>query len=278
MRGIAVRAIAAVAVFVAAWCVFLYGDTGFLDRTLTVNGETLRYQVYVPIDWTANRSWPVLVHLHGNGAQGADGLRQTSQGTAAIVTAIRQDRRRFPVVIVFPQAQPGTRWSTPRMEQMVLAQLAATTKEFNGDPARTYLAGFSMGGQGVMRMAARSPERFAALVEVAGRLSPRSPNASAEQIAEDVKANPYLADADPFRRTAELLRAKPLWIFHGDADMTVPVSEGRRFAAAMKSAGAVQSRYTELAGAGHIEANEKAWADPALMEWLLAQRLAGGAQ
>ena len=268
---------------VAVWlCIFIgsrttQADTGFLDRVLTMNGEALRYQVYVPVEWTADRTWPVMLYLHGNGPQGTDGLRQTNSGSASIVNAIRQDRRRFPLIIVFPQAQPGTRWTTPRMEEMVLAQLAAASKEFNGD-ARTYLAGFSMGGQGVMRIGARWPNRFAALVEIAGRLSPQSPNATPAQAAEDIKANPYLSDPDPFRRTAEMLQQKPLWIFHGDADKTVPVSEGQRLAAALKATGATLFRYTELPGTGHVDASEKAWADPKLMEWLLAQRRGGGTQ
>ena len=267
-----------VGILLLAWSASISADTGFLDRVLVVKGETIRYQVYVPVEWTAAQTWPVMLHLHGNGSQGTDGLRQTNSATAAIVNAIRQDRKRFPLIIVFPQAQPGTRWTTPQMEEMVLAQLAAAAKEFNGDQSRTYLAGFSMGGQGVMRMGARLPGRFAALVEVAGRLSPQNPTNSPAQTADDIKANPYLADADPFRRTAELLRQKPFWIFHGDADTTVPVSEGQKLAAALKASGAKLFRYTELAGAGHVEANEMAWADPALMEWLLAQRLGAGTQ
>jgi predicted peptidase len=137
-----------IGVLLLAWSASIDAETGFLDRVLVVKGEAIRYQVYVPVEWTATRTWPVLLHLHGNGSQGTDGLRQTNSATAAIVNAIRQDRKRFPLIIVFPQAQPGTRWTTPRMEEMVLTQLAAATKEFNGDQSRTYLAGFSMGGQG----------------------------------------------------------------------------------------------------------------------------------
>ena len=32
--------------------------TGFLDRTVTIAGETYRYQVYVPADYTRSRAWP----------------------------------------------------------------------------------------------------------------------------------------------------------------------------------------------------------------------------
>jgi hypothetical protein len=93
-----------VAVVLLSWSALVDADTGFLDRVWMVKGEAIRYQVYVPVEWTATRTWPVMLHLHGNGSQGTDGLRHTSSATASIVNAIRQDRRRFPVIIVFPQA------------------------------------------------------------------------------------------------------------------------------------------------------------------------------
>src|SRR5438046_747491 len=53
-------------------------QTGFLDRSVAVGGSTYRFAVYVPSDYTADRAWPVLIDLHGNGAQGDDGIRQTA--------------------------------------------------------------------------------------------------------------------------------------------------------------------------------------------------------
>ena len=81
-------------------------ETGFLDRTVTIGAATYPYQVYVPADHTRARSWPVIVFLHGDGAQGQDGLLPTARGLA---DAIRFDRPLFPVVAVFPQAEKGKR-------------------------------------------------------------------------------------------------------------------------------------------------------------------------
>ena len=55
-------------------------ETGFLDRTLTVEGVTYRYQVYVPVDYSADKKWPVVLFLHGAGERGDDGLVQTNVG------------------------------------------------------------------------------------------------------------------------------------------------------------------------------------------------------
>ena len=49
-------------------------DTGFLNRNIIIGSTTYRYEVYVPIDYTPARQWPVIVYLHGNGWQGDDGV------------------------------------------------------------------------------------------------------------------------------------------------------------------------------------------------------------
>jgi hypothetical protein len=80
-------------------------ETGFLDRTMQIERRTFRYQVYVPAEYTADRAWPVVIHLHGGGPQGTDGIKHTMR----IAEQILIDRSRFPVIVVSPQAQPGRR-------------------------------------------------------------------------------------------------------------------------------------------------------------------------
>ena len=47
-----------------------------VDRTVTVDGVTYRYIVSVPIDWTSDRTWPVILFLHGSVGRGSDGISQ----------------------------------------------------------------------------------------------------------------------------------------------------------------------------------------------------------
>jgi predicted peptidase len=140
-------------------------ETGFLDRTVVLAGAAHRFSVYVPPNFSVNTSWPVLVDLHGNGAQGDDGIRQTAH---FLGEEIRLERGRFPLIIVFPRAARGTTWRTPEMQAMVMREIDQATAEFHGDRARTYLSGFSMGATGVYAIAARWPERFAALIAIGG--------------------------------------------------------------------------------------------------------------
>ena len=61
-----------------------------------------------------------------------------------------------------------------------------------------------------------------------------------------------------------------MWAFHGDADDTIPVTESRRMAEALRLSGG-NAAYTEFAGVGH-DAWDPAFAEPDLVPWLLAQK------
>ena len=242
-------------------------DTGFLDRQVTIKGTAYRYQVYVPADFNPSQKWPVIVFLHDNGARGVDGLSQTNTGLASF---IRRDRARVPAIVVFPQAHPGSRWSTPVMHEQVLACLDAAAREFNGDADRYYLMGYSMGGQGVLRLASRWPDKFAALVDISGTVIAKSPSATNEQVALDVQTHPFLNAPDLYRALAQLILVTPIWVFHGDADASVPVEQSRQLVSALRSAGATV-RYTEYSGADH-SIEDRALSEPELLPWLLSQR------
>src|SRR5437899_1695914 len=71
--------------------------------------------------------------------------------------------------------------------------------------------------------------------------------------------------------TARRVGNTPVWIFHGDADDSVPVDESRKMYAALQEAGA-KTKYSEYPGVGH-NSWDKAYAEPELVPWLLNQRL-----
>jgi predicted peptidase len=238
-------------------------QTGFLDRTVSISGKSYRYQVYVPADFRSKESWPVILFLHGSGERGSDGLLQTDVG---FPHAIRQNSSRFPFVVVIPQCSKDAIWSAPDMEAQALAALDASIKEFHGDRNRVYLTGMSMGGYGAWQFAIDNPGRFAALVPICGGVRPPG---DWPELRVKIPASP---SGDPYaEEVARLVGKTPIWIFHGDADDSVPVEESRRMAAALKAAGA-DFKYTEYPGVGH-NSWDKAYAEPDLVPWLLAQSL-----
>jgi predicted peptidase len=247
-----------------------HAETGFLDRAITVGGVVHRYQVYVPAGPApGGKPWPVILDLHGKGPEGLDGLRQTEGG---IAQAIRNNRAQFPVVVVLPQAQPGRRWLDTDMQDLAMAELDRAAAEFQGDPARTYLTGFSMGATGAYRFAYRWPNRFAAMAVIAGRVTTIDVKTYPEADKQaDRLANPFVAAPDPFAALAQGLGRLPILIAHGDVDTTVSIEQSRKLVAALHAAGA-NLTYRENAGGGHVDTAMKIYADPQTLAWLLSHR------
>jgi len=233
-------------------------ETGFLGRSLTVNGDVFRYQVFVPAAYTRDRLWPVILFLHGGGERGNDGLIQTEVGLGS---AIRRFADRFPAIVVFPQSRPAPAAWSGDMAEVALKMLDETEREYATDRDRVYLTGLSMGGSGTWYLAYRHPDRFAALLVACGRIQ-----SNANTRDPVVPA----ADGNPFTALANRLKGTPIWIFHGGADTTVPVDEGRSIAAALAAVGA-DVTYTELPGVTH-NSWDRAYRSPEVATWLLAQR------
>jgi predicted peptidase len=234
--------------------------SGFLPRTVTVDGISYRYQVYVPPEWSADRAWPVILFLHGSGERGDDGKKQATVGLPA---EIRRRPERFPAVVVMPQCREKAHWNQPAMEAQALRALEEAITEWHGDRQRLYLTGLSMGGFGTWNIAYRMASRFAALVPICGAITRRK-NFPFEGV-------PFPAEgsADPYAALAKAIGKTPVWVFHGANDDTVPIGDSRRMARALEAAGG-NVRYSELAGVGH-EAWIPAYDDPELARWLFAQ-------
>ena len=234
-------------------------QTGFLDRTVTVAGQSYHYQVYVPATYAAQPSWPAILFLHGAGERGSDGLLQTSVGLAP---AIRQNPSRYPAIVVFPQSPRDSLWvGTPA--DMAVAALQQTMREFHVDPKRVYLTGLSMGGNGTWYIAYRHPELFAAVVPICGwiRDFPQFRGSQPVVPGDSAQIMPLLV---------QKLGKTPIWIFHGEVDQVVNVNGSREPAAALKTAGA-DVRYTELLGLNH-NSWDAAYGSDEFVKWLFAQQ------
>ena len=213
------------------------------------------YRLLSPADPRPGTRYPLVVFLHGAGERGTDNQSQLKYLPAWLAEPTL--RAAFPCHVLAPQCRPGRKWvetdwsakeSTPQAPPSpdmtgVIAALEATLAGGSVDPARVYLTGLSMGGYGSWDLAARMPDRFAALLPICG--------------GGDEATAPKLAKL-------------PIWCFHGDADRAVPVERSRSMIAAIRAAGG-EPRYSELAGVGH-DSWTPAYRDRAVLEWLFAQR------
>ena len=238
-------------------------ETGFLNRSVSVDGVERRYQVYVPSGYQRSTPLPVILALHGGGQYGTDGISQTDVGLA---TAIRRHADRFNSLVVFSQSPPGAPGFQGLGGRIALAELDKVMSEFKADPSRVYLTGLSMGGNGAWYLAYHHANRFAAVLVVCGFVEEFTGTTSGTHYP------PIVAKSldNPFGAIAKNVRQLPTWIFHGDADRTVSVEQSRQMFSALKAIGA-NVQYTELPGVPH-----NAW-DPAydradVFTWLFQQR------
>jgi len=231
-------------------------ETGFLDRTITFEGNPSNYQVYLPRDYNSEREWPVILFLHGAGERGEEGMRPTHVGLGR---AIRFNPERWPAIVVFPQVPDEGNWQGQTAEA-AMAALDATLDEFSGDESRVYLTGLSLGGNGTWYLGYHHADRFAALLAICGfvGLEGRFPTFVPDS------ANPYAA-------VAGALADKPVWIVHGDADVVVPVEESRAMNRELQRVGA-EVHYTELPGVNH-NSWDAAYSDQQIIDWLFGKRL-----
>lgn len=233
-------------------------ESSFVSRTVTVDGVEHAYRVFVP--QTGRHPLPVILFLHGSGERGDDNRAQIGTGLGPW---LRTHADAFPALVVFPQSPRGRSWDGD-VARAAMAALDAASREFDGDPRRTYLTGMSRGGYGTWSLALEHPDRFAALAPVCGGIT--DPPGRHDLAVEAVAAAP-----DPFAAAAQRLRGIPSWIFHGARDDVVPPAQSRRMAEALRDAGA-DVRYTEFPEANH-NSWDPAYATPELWTWLFAQRL-----
>ncbi len=231
-------------------------DTGFLNRSITLNGTVYHYVVYLPMDWTPKQKWPVILFLHGSGERGSDGLDETQVG---LPNALRSHYERWPFVVVMPQVPYNHHhWTDSDIMEMAMAALNAEVKEFHGDPQRLYLTGMSLGGYGVWEIAKNYPGRFAAIAPVCGGIYwSYAPGRwhQPELVPEYVKA----------------IGRTPVWIFHGADDPVISPAQSQIMYTAIAAAGG-NVRFWEYANYHH-NAWDRAYVDPELPQWFLSHRL-----
>jgi predicted peptidase len=232
-------------------------------------GKRMPYRLFAPARLEPGRTYPLVVFLHGAGGSGTDNDRQLQGANVfgALVWTLPENQQRHPAFVLAPQSDVN--WACtiydPKNPPKTLADLKWCPPEALGlgaglafeiidsllgtlpiDRSRIYVTGHSMGGAGTWHMIAHRPRFFAAAVPVCGH---------------------------PLVATAEAIKEVPVWNFHGTADEVEPVTTSRAMIEALRKIGG-RPRHTEYAGVGH-DVFMWAYTEPALVEWLFAQKLRG---
>ena len=234
----------------------ILNDNGLTRETIRNAEGSLRY-----CQGVYNEDRPgkpaILVFLHGIGERGSENLANIRLAVPEIVKQIKAAGQK--VVLLAPQCPADQLWSTrhrggaeakltekPRPALgMVPVLIQKKIGEFDADPDRVYITGLSLGGYGSWDLMERyGTGLFAAGVTCSG-------------------------GGDPAQ--AEKIKDLPIWIFHGEADRTLPVMLSRRMYAALKEAGSDVVFYTEYPGVPH-DCWTRTYQNPEVWKWLFSQK------
>ena len=184
---------------------------------------------------TSTTRWPLVFFLHGSGERGDDLERVKANGPPKLAARGAD----YPFVLVSPLLGDGRRWESGALH----ALLRVLQAQLHIDADRVCATGLSLGGHGVWEWAAAYPQDLAAIAPVCG-----------------------FGDTDDVCRAHHV----PVRAYHGDANDVVPLALQQACVDALRACGGTVD-FIVFKGVNH-GAWEPAYADPALVPWLLAQR------
>ena len=218
--------------------------------------ETFRYRLLEPTAIEPGKRYPLILFLHGANERGDDNRLQIKH--LPELMAKPENRQRYPCFLIAPQCRSDRLWvetprafdrSAPRQApgpqmQVVINLLEEVIASNQVDSRRLYLTGLSMGGFGSWDLGTRLADRWAAVAPICG---------GGDELY------------------ADRLVGVPVWAWHGEADVVVPVARSRRMIDAIRRAGG-EPRYTELPAVGHDSWTAAYTAPQGLLPWMFAQR------
>lgn len=185
--------------WIAVWLLLCSGllvaqpQTGDMHKTyhFAPTAEDMPYRVYVPTSWDGDEALPIILMLHGAGSDEnaymdmADGMLPKLAEQHGYIVVSPNGRGplgaygnplRLPAVFGASDVAAEQRAAvTPERQRTlnlseleVMTALEVVTEAYGADRSRTFLMGHSMGSGGVWHLAARYPERWAAIAPMSG--------------------------------------------------------------------------------------------------------------
>ena len=234
----------------------------FKEELLVHQNDTLPYRILLPKNYNSQKSYPLLIFLHGAGERGNDNKSQLVHGS--FLFKFKDFRKNHPAIVVFPQCPEKSSWANVKRNyemsagqkfdffkkisenrQLIMVEklLDLIQKKYDIDETRRYVGGLSMGGMGTFELVARNPDYFAAAFPICGG------------------GNPHWSN---------LLKRSPFWIFHGEDDGVVSVDFSRKMYEALSKEKA-SVRLTIYPKVNH-NSWDNSFAEPDLMHWLFSNK------
>ncbi|CAG2532097.1 Alpha/beta hydrolase family protein [Maribacter dokdonensis] len=250
-------------ILVCSYTAFAQDTSLFEKKELIVKGDTLPYRMLYPENFDTEKTYPLILFLHGAGERGNDNQKQLTHGSVLFLD--QNNRTKFPAIVIMPQCPKDDYWAQVNVDRsnypvqldfqfkkgptkamdLVLQLLENYEKEDFVDKNKTYVMGLSMGGMGTYELLARQPDRFAAAIAICGAGDPAYATNYAKKI--------------------------PVWAFHGAHDNVVAPLQTVEMVSALLHEGAFP-RLTLYDFANH-NSWDPAFTEPDLLPWLFSNSL-----
>ena len=193
------------------------------------------YIVFLPDGYKKNskNKKPLIMFLHGAFERGNDLEILKRNALPKFITTTD-----LPFIIIAPQCPLQMHWNPNSIELI----LDVVVKNYDVDETKIYLTGLSMGGFGTWQIAARNPDRYAAIIPICGG-------------GNTINAN-RLVDV-------------PIWAFHGKKDKVIDVWHSEEMVNAVNEKGG-NAKLTVYPHAEHDSWTET-YNNLEIYDWLLSK-------
>lgn len=212
--------------------------------------KNMFFRLRLPDNYDEDTAYPLIVYLHGQGAQGTDNQDQMGESFLDAYLTVKDD---YPAIVFIPQCPKGLRYDELRDRKNASEELRACIQKgvlerYHIDTDRIYITGISMGGLGTVRQLEQYPDFYAAGFSVCGGTHFGTDNAMIAEIIKDI----------------------PLYLTHSADDTIVPVEQSRQIVRALEE---IEGKvtYHEFDGLNH-NIFMQSYALDGIWEWMFSQR------
>lgn len=216
-------------------------QTGSFQQNITFNGQARLLECYVPTNYDPNTSYQLMIALHGGGDN-------ASNYKTALINSLGWNNLFSNTIFICPDggADQLKDFFTPAGDELIIQEsIDFATQNYNIDPSKVILQGFSLGGRSALLYGLDNPTQFKGLLL----------NTPAIQGNADALNDPFFANQYQFANADQI----PMYITVGDQD--VLYFETMKTAIPILKKNNAQLKYVPIAHLPHTIPNNTVLAD-----------------
>jgi len=208
---------------IIASCGLVESDMGEIyedhSAQIVVDGTEIDYTIGIPNSYSDSVPAPLILALHYGG--------QPSRfyGGHFMNQLVKPALKELKAIIVAPTVPMGGNWTNDGSEDAVMGLMSEIREQYNIDPEKILVTGFSLGGIGTWEYASKYPEVFAAAIPISGM---------------------------PSVGIVDTISGIPLYVIHGKADQIFPWRDVDAAVQQLQSRG-LEVQFKLLEGISHYD-------------------------